>query len=79
MWEQLERYVPYTPLANFTGRPAMSVPLHTTDDGLPVGVQFIAEFGREAMLLQLARQLEQAAPWWDRVSPVAVELTNSSR
>ncbi len=79
MWEHLERYVPYTPIANFTGRPAMSLPLHWTESGLPVGVQFIGEFGQEAMLLSLARQLEEAAPWWDRTSPVAVSTGNTSR
>jgi len=78
MWEQLEAYVPYTPIANFTGRPAMSVPLHWTEDGLPVGSQFVADFGREAILLQLAAQLEQAAPWWDRISPVAAGFANAS-
>ncbi len=78
IWDQLERYVPYTPIANFTGRPAMSVPLHWTPSGLPVGVQFVAKFGQEAMLLQLARQLEKAAPWWDRISPVAAEVANVS-
>ncbi len=74
VWDQLEDYAPYTPLANFTGRPAMSVPLHWTQRGLPVGVQFIAGFGEEAMLLRLAHQLEQAAPWWDRRSPVATAI-----
>ena len=78
MWAQLERYTPYTPIANFTGRPAMSVPVHWTSDGLPVGAQFIAEFGQEAMLLQLARQLEEAVPWWDRLSPVATAGANNS-
>jgi amidase len=72
MWEQLEHYVPYTPIANFTGRPAMSVPLHWSEGGLPIGVQFIGKFGQEAMLLSLARQLEEAAPWWDKNSPVAL-------
>jgi amidase len=60
-------WVPYTQLANLTGRPAMSVPLHWTPDGLPMGVQLVGRLGSEAMLLQLAAQLESAAPWWDHV------------
>ena len=63
------RYVPFTQLANLTGTPAMSVPLHWTSDGLPLGVQFVAPFGREDRLLQLAAQLEQARPWFDRLPP----------
>ncbi|MBL8351491.1 MAG: amidase [Burkholderiaceae bacterium] len=63
--------VPFTQLANLTGVPAMSVPLHWTADGLPLGVQFVAPFGAEATLLQLAGQLEAAQPWFDRVSPLA--------
>jgi amidase len=57
---------PYTQLANITGLPAMSVPLHWTADGLPCGVQFIAPFGDEATLFRLAGQLEKAQPWFDR-------------
>jgi amidase len=63
--------VPFTQLANLTGTPAMSVPLHTGADGLPMGVQFMARMGDEATLLQLAAQLEQAAPWFDRLPPMA--------
>ena len=61
------QYVPFTQLANLTGTPAMSVPLHWTADGLPLGVQFVAPFGREDRLLQLAAQLEQARPWFGRM------------
>jgi amidase len=65
------QYVPYTQLANLTGTPAMSVPLHWTAEGLPLGVQFVARFGAEDRLLQLAHQLERAQPWAARRPPLA--------
>ncbi|MFW6774173.1 amidase [Nocardioides sp. CPCC 205120] len=63
-------WVPYTQLANVTGRPAISLPLHQTADGLPLGVQLVAPLGGEALLLQLAAQLEESVPWADRVAPL---------
>jgi len=63
-------WVPYTQLANLTGRPAISLPLHWTADGLPLGVQFVAPLAGESLLIRLAAQLEEALPWRDRVAPL---------
>jgi amidase len=63
--DRVFEFVPFTPLANFAGLPAMSVPLGQAD-GLPIGVQFVGRFADEATLFQLAAQLEQAAPWTGR-------------
>jgi amidase len=60
----------FTAAFNATGQPAISLPLHWTDDGLPVGVQLVAPLGREDVLLRIASQLEQAAPWADRTPPL---------
>ncbi len=61
--EMIFRYVAFTPLGNFAGLPAMSVPLHWTNDGLPVGSHFLGRFGAEETLFSLAGQLERAQPW----------------
>lgn len=57
------RFIPYTAQFNMTGQPAISLPLHRTASGLPVGVQLVAAFGREDLLVRVASQLEAASPW----------------
>jgi amidase len=59
-------FMPYTPLFNVTGQPAMSVPLYWNGAGLPIGMQFVGRFGDESTLFRLAGQLERAQPWFDR-------------
>ena len=64
-------FTPFTPLINVTGQPAASVPLHWSDDGLPIGVQLIGRPFAEATLIRLAAQLEEARPWAERRPPVS--------
>ena len=60
----------WNPIANITGQPAMSLPLHFTDGGLPIGSLITGRYGHEAALFRLAGQLEQAWPWTDRIPPI---------
>ncbi len=70
-FERAAQWVPYTPIANATGQPAMSVPLYWNKEGLPVGAHFFGRFGDEATLFRLAAQLEEARPWAHRRPPVS--------
>lgn len=68
IWEHGGRYSAFTSVFNLTGQPAISVPFGTDGNGLPIGIQFAADLGREGRLLALAAQIVQAAPW-SRVAP----------
>jgi amidase len=68
--ERITSFIPYTAQFNMTGQPAVSLPLHSTPEGLPVGVQLVAAYGREDLLIRVASQLEEAAPWSGRHPPV---------
>ena len=69
---------PFTPIANITGQPAMSVPLYWSKDGLPCGVQFIGRYGCEAKLLKLAGQLEKAQPLFGKKPSILSEMKTDS-
>jgi amidase len=64
-------FTPFTAIFNVTGQPAMSLPLHRNEDGLPIGVQFVGRPFAEATLVRLAAQLEQVRPWIDYRPPLA--------
>lgn len=68
-FEAQKRFTPYTSAWNVTGMPAVSLPLHQSDDGLPVGVMLAARPAEEELLLALSAQIEGAAPWHDRRAP----------
>ena len=63
------KFTPFTQLANLTGLPAMSIPMHWTNNGLPLGVQFIGPFAGEAEMFQLAHQIEKSKPW-DKIAKI---------
>ncbi len=67
------RIFPFTPPCNFTGQPAISLPLALSEAGLPIGMQFAGRYADEATLFRLSAQLEQAVPWADRRPAVWAE------
>ena len=67
--ERTAELLGYTPIHNVAGCPAMSVPLHWSEQGLPIGAHFSAAPGQDALLLSLAYQLERARPWKERWAP----------
>jgi Asp-tRNA(Asn)/Glu-tRNA(Gln) amidotransferase A subunit family amidase len=69
MMESLMATIGYTQLFNASGNPAISIPLHWNEEGLPIGTQLVARFGDEATLFRLAAQLEGERPWKDRRPP----------
>jgi amidase len=64
-------FTPFTAIFNATGHPAMSVPLGSSAEGLPIGIHIVGHFGREDVLFRLAGQLERARPWFDRLPALA--------
>ena len=77
-WQRMDSgFNPFNPWANISGCPSMSLPLHWSSDGLPIGVLATARYGDEATLFRLAAQLEAARPWADRWPAVATESTPS--
>ena len=73
-FDRKARFPPFLAVFNVTGQPAISLPTAMSESGLPIGVQFAARFGREDLLLQLARQLEEAIPWADALTKNQLRL-----
>jgi amidase len=70
VFRRASEFVPFTPLFNATGQPAVSLPLHWSEEGLPIGIQLAGRYGDEATLVRLAAVLEEARPWAERTPPV---------
>lgn len=60
----------FAPMANLTGQPAVTLPLHWTATGMPLGIQLVADLGQEDLLIRIAAQLEFACPWRQHLLPI---------
>jgi amidase len=74
-FDEVLPFIPFTPIANTTGQPSLSLPLGMSSDGLPIGVMLGAQSLREDVLLRVAAQLEQAMPWGERLPAVCAGAT----
>ena len=72
MFQAWSAWESFLPVFNATGQPAISLPLHQSEAGLPIAMQLVGGFGQESLLLRLASKLEEAVPWHDRVPPIHV-------
>ena len=72
MFEQWSPWESFLPVFNATGQPAITLPLHMSESGLPIGMQLVGGFGHESLLLRLSAQLEEALPWAGRIPPIHV-------
>ncbi len=79
LWTTLFDYVDYTPLHNLIGAPSVSLPLGMSADGLPIGSLFSGAHGSDDLLLALAAEIEDAAPWADRWPPGALAPADRRR